>query len=68
MYKIIIELVVALLIALVNNFKVSPEELERMKVNEKTRTLINFINNKYVGYELPVDAKTDKWGNPTAKT
>lgn len=67
MYKLLIEFVVALLLALLNNFKVSPEELERMKVNEKTRTLINFINNKYVGYELPVDAKADKWGTPTPK-
>lgn len=59
---------VQLAVALIEYFKPTPEEIERMKANDKTKKVISYINSNFPGFELPDSTKSDKWGVPKAKT
>jgi hypothetical protein len=57
------EFILALAVGLIEVFKPKPEELERMKVNEKTKALIKFINDGYPGYILSDPTRKNEWGD-----
>lgn len=65
--KWVAEFIIALSVGLIEAFKPKPEELERMKANEKTKALIRFINDGYPGYVLSDPDKPREWGNTASK-
>ena len=65
--KWVAELILALACGIIEKMKPTPEEIERMSNNEKVKKLANYINSGYPGYELPMSAVGDKWGDTATK-
>ena len=61
------EFIIALSVGLIEAFKPKPEEIERMKANEKTKNLIRYINDGYPGYVLSDPDRTREWGDTATK-
>ncbi len=59
--KLLFVVVVAVLTAILGNFKKTPEQKEKEKNREADNRYIDAINNDSTGYVLP-PGTTDKWG------